>query len=282
MRLGTLLVLAMLLAVPAAALAQDDDDLAPITKIRTSIYEVTTRGSVSVDWSRRRGPVDRRCADWLDESGSATQTFRSRRGRVEIVYSESNRNFPWRFGGQVDATQRSKRTWRFREGEGFNAPGCSGVCPVATGSSRGGPIARAADPVECVKAVPPPKPPTKDCRTRSTRRGSVGFTIDRRTDRDVGELAPIVGLDEASNLLNVTPANFAFYRSCRVYRPELLRDPLPIRLTGRQVSRVRELPRNRRISFSSTRTNVNCAEPGNDGIRCSLDYDVTISIRRVR
>jgi hypothetical protein len=281
MRMGTLLVLAMLLAVPAAALAQDDDDLAPLAKIRTSAYDVTTRGSISVDWSRRRGPVDRRCADWLDESGSATQTFRSRRGRVEIIYQVGG-NVPWRFAGQVDAAQRSKRTWRFREGEGFNAPGCSGVCPVATGSSRGGPIARAADPVECVKAVPPPKPPTKDCRTRSTRRGSVGFTIEPRTGRDDEELAPLVGLDEASNLLNVTPANFAFYRSCRVYRPELFSDPLPIKLTGRQVGRVRELPRGRRISFSSTRTNVNCAEPGNDGIRCSLDYDVTISIRRVR
>ena len=45
---------------------------------------------------------------------------------------------------------------------------------------------------------------------------------------------------------------------------------------------MRELPRARKIGFQSTRTNVNCVESAEPGLRCSLDYDVRITIRRVR
>lgn len=256
---------------PAAAPAQDDD-LAPITKIRQATYDVKTRGSVSVDWTRKAGQVDKPCAVWSDESGSSTTSFKSKTGRVIVIWNAAN---PWKFSGLVDASTKRIRSWKRRYGSEATA-GCPGVCPPGT-------AARAADGT-CEPAKPAPGPGRDDCGRRTTGRTPVPFGIEPRAEDD-DDLAELVFTSDPPATLAVGAPlfNTGYFRQCKVVGEQFLLSSLPTRLTTRDVRGVRELAKGRSKRFRATETSIDCA-PGADqlGVTCSMDYDVQTTIRRVR
>ena len=257
---------------PAAATAQDDD-LAPIVPIfKQATYDVKARGSVSVDWTQKSGEVDKRCAVWSDESGSSTMSFRSKTGRVIVIWNAGN---PWRLTGQVDASTKRIRSWKRRYGREDTA-GCPGVCPPGT-------AARAADGT-CEPAKPAPGPGRDDCGRRTTRRTSVPFGIEPRAEDD-DDLADLVFPDDPAKLAVGAPLfSSGFFRQCRTYDEGFLQASLPVKLTNTDVGSVRTLAKGRSRSFRATRVGVDCADPSDKprGVTCSLDYDVQVTIRRVR
>lgn len=257
---------------PAAAPAQDDD-LAPITKIRQATYDVKTRGSVSVDWTRKAGQVDKPCAVWSDESGSSTTSFKSKTGRVIVIWNAAN---PWKFSGLVDASTKRIRSWKRRYGSEATA-GCPGVCPPGT-------AARAADGT-CEPAKPAPGPGRDDCGRRTTGRTPVPFGIEPRAEDD-DDLAELVFTSDPPATLAVGAPLFTsgFFRKCYSYDEGYLTGALPIRMSTGEVRDVRALKKGRNRSFRATRVGVDCADPSDKprGVTCSLDYDVQVTIRRVR
>ncbi len=254
-----------------AALAQDDD-LAPLGPV-SATYDVTLRGSVSVDWSRKSGEVDKQCAPWSDESGSSTLSFAVRRTRVITVSAGPG---SWRFGGFAPASTKQIRSWKRRYGSADTA-GCPGVCPPGT-------TARAADGT-CEPAKPAPGKGRDDCGTRKTARTSLTFNIEPREEDD-DDLAELVFNRDPPATFAAGPPLFqkASYRQCKVYGENVLTSSLPIRMTTTDVRGVRQLAKGRSKRFRATKTDIDCASKGDrqSGTTCVVTYDLDVRIRRVR
>lgn len=265
--LGTLIAVSLAVAAPAAGLAQGG--LTPL--ISSATYDITATGSVSLDWTRKTGEVDKACTTWTDESGSSTTSFKGRRGRVIVV---SGPKFPWQLQTLTTASTKRQRSWKRRYGSPEVA-GCPGVCPAGT-------AARAADGT-CFPPKAAPAAGKDDCGTRKTESTPLRVEIEPRPedDEDLTELA--FDRSPPSTLMAGPPLfNGGFFRTCSVYGEGYLQMALPIRLNGVDVTAIKRLRPGRTKTYTQTRASIDCKDPGETTVTCSLDYTTTVKIRRIR
>jgi hypothetical protein len=261
---GLAAVLAALLGMPSSAGAQGGP-------VQIVTYDVSARGSMTIDWSERSGPVGTPCRGWTEDTGSGTQTFRSRRSRAIVVSTPS---LAWKLEVAPVASTKRTRSWTARRG-GDVDPGCPAVCPTGT-------TARAADGT-CNPANPYRQPPN-DCGTRTTAGTPMTIQVEPREEDD-DDLQDLLGTTEPPGWLTAGPLRFATgYRTCRIYGESYLLAALPIRLSNADIRAIKRLAKGRTRTFRATRTNIDCADPDDrrSGTTCSLDFDVQVTIRRVR
>ena len=265
--LGTLIAVSLAVAAPAAGLAQGD--LTPL--ISSATYDITATGSVSVDWTRKTGDVDKACTTWADESGSSTTSFKGRRGRFIVVSSPS---FPWQLQTSITASTKRQRSWKRRYGSSGVA-GCPGICPPGT-------AARAADGT-CTPATAAPGPGKDDCGTRRTRSTPLRVQIEPRPEDD-DDLTELVWDKSPPSTLMAGPPlfNSGFFRKCAVYGEGYLQTALPIRLDSADVTAIKRLRPGRTKTHTTTRGFIDCRDPSDTTVKCSLDYTTRVTIKRIR
>jgi hypothetical protein len=257
-------MVAVLLGLGVAAGAQG-------AVIRPVTYDLSARGSMTIDWSERSGPVGTPCRGWTEDVGSATETFRSKRSRVIVV---TGRPGSWKLQAFPTASTKRVRSWTARRG-GEADPGCPTACPTGT-------TARAADGT-CFPAKPYVQPPN-DCGTRTTAKTPVAIEIEPREEDD-DDLQDLLGTTEPPGWLKAGPPRHRDgYRTCRVYGGSFLSASLPIRLSATDIREIKRLAKGRTRTYRTTRTGIDCADPSDrrSGTTCSLDFDVEVTIRRVR
>lgn len=266
--IGTLIAVSVAVAVPAAGIAQGK--FGPLID---STYDVTATGSVTVDWTRKAGEVDKACTPWSDESGSSTTSFKSRTGRLIIV---SGPKFPWALQTSLNASTKRQRSWKRRYGNA-DVAGCPGVCPPGT-------AARAADGTcEPAKPAPGPGPGKDDCGTRRTKSTPLTVQIESRPEDEEDLTELVFDKSPPSTLMAGPPLlNSGFFRSCTAYGEGYLQAALPIRLDAADVTAIKRLRPGRKKTYTQTRGSIDCKDPSARGVTCSLDYTTTVSIKRVR